>query len=234
MKVLAVVHGTDAPPGSFGDVVRERGHAIETWKIDSEPAPDGDFDAVMVFGGAMHADQEDQHPWLVDEDAFLCDLVERRVPLLGVCLGAQLLAKAAGARVYPASEAEIGWVDVELTAEAADDPLLSGLPARFSAFQWHLYAFDVPAGGAELARSRVCPQAFRLSDAAWGVQFHPEVTRDVVARWVDETSDELPVSADEFLADVDSRIDAWERIGRSLCGAFVTAAESASLVRSVS
>jgi GMP synthase-like glutamine amidotransferase len=234
VKVLAVVHGSDAPPGSFGEVVRERGHSIATWKIDSQPAPDGDFDAVMVFGGAMHADQEDRHPWLVDEDAFICDLLERRVPLLGVCLGAQLLAKAAGARVYPASEPEVGWVDVERTADAAEDPLLSGLPARFSAFQWHLYAFDVPVGASELARSRVCSQAFRLGDAAWGVQFHPEVTREVVARWVDETPDELPVSTDEFLAGVDSRIEEWERLGRSLCGAFVAAAERSALVRSVS
>ena len=225
MNVLAVVHGADAPPGSFGNVVKERGHTLDTWAIDSGTQPADEYGAVMLFGGAMHADQEAHHPWLREEDVFIRQLLDRRVPLLGVCLGAQLVAKAAGAPVYPASEPEIGWMDVELTGEAAGDPVFAELPARFPAFQWHRYAFEVPAGGHELARSRVCSQAFRLGDAAWGVQFHPEVTREIVAGWVEESPDELPGTAEEFLADVDGRIDEWVRFGRSLCDAFVTAAE---------
>ena len=116
--------------------------------------------------------------------------------MLGICLGAQLLAKAAHAPVYPAAEPEIGWYDVELTDAAAEDPVL-GAPARqrFEAFQWHYYTYGVPAGAVELARSAVCTQAFRLGDSAWGVQFHPEVTLAQVESWVDEEDEPMPIDA---------------------------------------
>jgi GMP synthase-like glutamine amidotransferase len=228
VNVLAVVHGANAPPGSFADVVAERGHRLETWSLawgTPPPRPVDDHGAVMLFGGAMHADQEDCHPWLREENFFIERLLDLHVPVLGVCLGAQLVAKAAHARVYPAAEPEIGWVDVELTDETADDPVFAELPRRFPAFQWHYYAFDLPAGACELARSGVCSQAFRLGDAAWGVQFHPEVTRDLLASWVDESPDEVPGGAEEFLAEAEARIEEWTELGRSLCGAFVEVAE---------
>src|SRR5581483_9151050 len=97
-------------------------------------------------------------------------------PVLGVCLGAQLIAKACGAPVHPSSEPEIGWHPFDLKPAAAADPLLGSLPRRFLAFQWHHYTYGVPAGAEELATSSVCTQAFRLGDTAWGIQFHAEVT----------------------------------------------------------
>jgi GMP synthase (glutamine-hydrolysing) len=224
VNVLAVVHGSDVPAGSFGDVVVERGHRLETWvpAAAATPPPVDANDAVMVFGGAMHVDQEAHHPWLREEEQYVRTLLDRRVPLLGVCLGAQMVAKAAGARVGPAPEPEIGWCDVDRKVE---DPVLGVLPARFPAFQWHFYAFDVPADAAELARSRVCPQAFRLGEQAWAVQFHPEVTREIVAGWVAEAPDEVPGGADALLAETDQRIDEWTRLGRGLCAAFLDTAE---------
>jgi GMP synthase-like glutamine amidotransferase len=183
----------------------------------------------MLFGGAMHADEEAHHPWLREEHLFIERLLDLHVPLLGVCLGAQLVAKAAHAPVYPASEPEIGWAEVELTDDAADDPVFGGLPQRFEAFQWHYYAFDVPAGACELARSRVCPQAFRLGDAAWGVQFHPEVTPEIVSSWVEESPEELPGGVEDFRAGTEARIEGWTELGRSLCGAFVMAAERVAI-----
>jgi len=225
VNVLAVVHGSDVPAGSFRGVVVERGYRLETWvPADAATPPRVDaYDAVMVFGGAMHVDQEAHHPWLREEEQYVRALLDRRVPLLGVCLGAQMVAKAAGARVGPADEPEIGWCDVD---RKVDDPVLGILPARFPAFQWHFYAFDVPAGAAELARSRVCPQAFRLGERAWAVQFHPEVTREIVARWVDEAPDEVPGGAEELLAKTEQRIDEWALLGRGLCGAFRDAASA--------
>src|SRR5205085_12479483 len=103
------------------------------------PQPLEAYGAVVVFGGAMHPDQDEAHPWLREEDVFLQRLLDLRKPLLGVCLGAQLLAKAAGARIGPASEPEIGWVCVGVTGGGADDALLGRMPARSDAFQWHYY-----------------------------------------------------------------------------------------------
>ncbi|MDX6511588.1 MAG: hypothetical protein QOE36_1092 [Gaiellaceae bacterium] len=229
MNVLAVIHGDDVRSGVFGEVIAERGHHLEEWSLGWEkplPRPVDDYGAVLVFGGAMHADQDDRHPWLREENLFLQRLIDIRVPVFGICLGAQLLAKAAHASVGRASAPEIGWYDVELTEAAADDPILSALPDRFEAFQWHYYAYGLPAGAVELARSAVCSQAFRLGDQAWGVQFHPEVTDVQVARWLGEGPDEVN-EPERLLAETRERIAAWNELGRRLCTAFVEHAERA-------
>ncbi len=227
MDVLAVIHGDKVRAGVFGDVVAARGHRLEEWSLAWEtplPRPLDAYGAVLVFGGAMHADQDHHHPWLSEENLFLQRLLDIQTPVLGICLGAQLIAKATNAAVYPASQSEIGWHPVELTAAAADDPVLGGLPERFDAFQWHYYAYDLPAGAVELAHSAVCTQAFRLGRNAWGVQFHPEVTLSQVQSWVDE-KEEVPIDDAALMAETSERIGAWNDLGRSLCDAFVTAAE---------
>ena len=186
MHVLSVIHGEKVRAGVFADAVAARGHLLEEWSLawgTPLPRPLDAYGAVLVFGGAMHADQVAHHPWLREENLFLRRLLDLRKPVLGICLGAQLLAKAAHAPVGPAAEAEIGWYPVDLTEEALDDPLLGALPTRFDAFQWHYYAYGLPTGAVELARSSVCTQAFRLGDSAWGVQFHPEVTHATICRW---------------------------------------------------
>ncbi len=227
MDVLAVIHGDKVRAGVFADVVAARGHRLEEWSLAWEtalPRPLDAYSAVLVFGGAMHADQDRHHPWLREENMFLQRLLDLQTPVLGICLGAQLLAKAAHASVYPAEEFEIGWYPVELTEAAAKDPLLRRLPQRFDAFQWHYYAHGVPAGAVELARSRVCTQAFRLGENAWGVQFHPEVTLAQVQSWVDE-KEEVPVDDGALMAETRERIGTWNDLGRELCGAFVDVAE---------
>src|SRR5881394_1277645 len=140
MDVLAVIHGDNARSGVFGDAVRERGHRLDEWSLawgQPCPLPLDSYDAVLVFGGAMHADQDDRHPWLREENFLLQRLLSLQVPVLGVCLGAQLIAKAAHADVMQLPEPEIGWHTVELTYAGRDDPVLSILPERFDAFQWH-------------------------------------------------------------------------------------------------
>ena len=228
MDVLAVIHGEGVRSGLFGEVVAERGHRLEEWSLAWEtslPRPLDAYGAVLLFGGAMHADQDQHHPWLREEDLFLHRLLDLHTPVLGICLGAQLLAKAAHAPVHPAGEAEIGWFPVELTEAAAEDPVLSRLPQSFVAFQWHYYTHGLPAGAVELARSKVCTQAFRLGENAWGVQFHPEVTLVQVEGWALEDEAELPVDRSAFLEETRNRIQEWNALGRALCGAFVEAAE---------
>jgi GMP synthase (glutamine-hydrolysing) len=227
MHVLAVIHGENVRAGVFGEVVAARGHLLEEWSLawgTPLPRPLDAYGAVLVFGGAMHADQDRHHPWLLEENFFLERLIDLQRPVLGICLGAQLLAKAAHAPVHPASKFEIGWHQVELTEDAADDPLLGCLPKSFDAFQWHYYAHGVPAGAVELARSDVCTQAFRLGERAWGVQFHPEVTIETVEAWIDDRED-VPVDFDALLAETRKRIAGWNDLGRNLCDAFVDVAE---------
>jgi len=227
MRVLAVVHGEEVRSGVFADPIAARGHELEEWSIARRPAPSRPLDAysaVIVFGGSMHADQEESHPWLRDEEALLRRFLDSRRPVLGVCLGAQLVAKTAGAWVGRASEPEIGWHTVELTPAAAHDPLFARLPRRFEALQWHYYAFGVPAGATELARSRISSQAFRLGELAWAVQFHPEVTRAMVEDWLEEP-EEVELDREALRRETHERIEEWNALGRELCASFVAVAE---------
>jgi GMP synthase (glutamine-hydrolysing) len=224
MRVLSVIHGAKARAGIFGGVVKSAGHVLEEWSLGwgtAPPRPIDDYGAVLVFGGAMHADQDELHPWLREENLFIQRLLDRRVPMLGVCLGAQLLAKAAHAPVFRASEPEIGWVEVERSPEAADDPVFGKLPERFHAFQWHYYTYELPAGAEELARSRVCTQAFRLGNAAWGIQFHAEVDLETVRVWMDEGGADAPIDPAAVTKETEQRIEEWNRIGSTICGSFV-------------
>lgn len=231
MNVLALIHGARARSGLFGEVAAERGHSLEEWSLawgTPPPRPLDEYGAVFVFGGSMHADQDDTHPWLREETMFLQRLLLSPTPVLGVCLGAQLLARAAHAPVGPAREPEIGWFGVELLAAAAADPLLSTLPSRFDAFQWHYYTYGLPAGAVELARSEVCTQAFRLGDRAWGVQFHPEVLHRQVEGWIEQERGKAPADLDAVSAETAARIHDWNALGRELCVAFLNVAESSA------
>ena len=225
MQILSLVHGPLVRSELFGDVVRAAGHELDERSVVDERLTPGmfdEYDAILVFGGHMNVDEEDEHPWLHDEDDLIRTLLARRVPLLGVCLGGQLLAKAAGAHVGPSPESERGFVPVALTDEAADDPIFGAFPREFEVFAMHEYAFHVPAGAVELARSSVCSQAFRLGDSAWAVQFHPEIRVEQVAEWM--RLRERP-NGEAIVAELRERIDEWQDFGATLCRAFLGAAE---------
>jgi GMP synthase (glutamine-hydrolysing) len=222
VRILSLIHEDEAPSGTFGDVAREQGHELVEWNFrrGRPPAAD-DYDAYFVFGGAMHVDQEHEHPWLRDEDDLLRELLERGAPLFGVCLGGQLIAKAAGGRVGPAVESEVGWFAIELTPEGGDDPVLGRLPACFQAFQWHSYTFELPADAVPLAQNAAHLQAFRLGEKAWGVQFHPEVTQEILQSWL-KFVDGKPERPNLDFAPLPH----WNELGRRLCAAFLDAASA--------
>jgi GMP synthase (glutamine-hydrolysing) len=221
VRVLALTHGPSVGPGVFADAIADGGHELVEWQVPLHGAPGHAADAVIVLGGAMHPDEEERHGWLRPELEYLDSLLERGMPVLGVCLGSQLLARAAGARVFRASEPEVGWLPVELTEAASSDPVAASLPERFDAFQWHHYTHDLPEGAVELARSPVCTQAFRLG-RAWGVQFHPEVRAGQIESWLAEEPDDVPDP--HALSDATrERIAAWNDLGRGLCAAFLAA-----------
>lgn len=235
MRVLAIVHEASAGPGVFADAARAHGAALEEWHISSpSPAPRDarEYDAVISLGGAMHPDQEAGHPWLAQEKLLLRELLHSGTPVLAVCLGAQLLADAAGAPARRAEEPEIGWTEVELTASGASDPLLSPLPSRFSAFAWHSYVCPLPPGATALAHSAACLQAFRAAEHAWGIQFHAEVSSEDAEGWIEDFRSDpdalaLPLDWQQLRAHTRASIGAWNELGRGICRRFLQAATRA-------
>ena len=226
MRILSVTHGPTVPGGVFEEVVEGAGHDLERWVVPlggARHVPTS-YHAVMVFGGSMHPDQDEHFDWLEPEARFLSDVLESGIPALGVCLGAQLLARAAGADVGPARAPEVGWLDVELTPPGERDPVLGTLPRRTPAFQWHHYTYELPDGASELARSEVATQAFRLG-RAWGIQFHAEATRAMIEDWLREDPDDVADPA-ALREETRERIAEWNALGRGLCEAFLGEADS--------
>jgi GMP synthase (glutamine-hydrolysing) len=232
MRVLAIVQQADAGPGVFAEEIRARGPVLEEWLPAAggePPAEPLSYDAVLALGGAMNVDEEGEHPWLRPEKELLSELLARGVPLLGLCLGAQLVAEAGGASPRRAARPEIGWEPVELTAAGREDPLLGALAPRFEAFQWHSYEFPPPPGAVELARSEVCLQACRLGERAWAVQFHPEVSRADALAWIDDyrsDPDAVRIGLDPapLRAETEAKIAAFNQLGRELCARWLDVA----------
>lgn len=226
MRVLAIVHQRDAGPGVFAEAIRDAGGELDEWTLAERPQPPADpfgYDAVMVFGGAMNVDEGDRHGWIAEEEALLRELLEHEMPLLGLCLGGQLVAAAAGGEPRRASRPEIGWHRVEVTPEGETDPLLGPLAPSFEAFQWHSYEFPLPPGAVSLARSEVCLQACRLGNHAYAVQFHPEVSRTDALHWIDDYEadpDAVRIGINPTLLgpETEEKIDTFNDLGCGLCG----------------
>jgi GMP synthase-like glutamine amidotransferase len=231
VRILAIAHHADAGPGVFGEAALAGGHEIVEWFAPTSPAPTLDgFGAVIVLGGAMHVDQEDANPWLRDEKALLREMLDGGVPLLGVCLGSQLLAEVAGASPRAAAESEIGWHEIELTADAAADPVIGPLPTGVRGFQWHHYEAPLPPGAVALAQSRTCLQAFRLPGSSYGIQFHAEVTHRDLNRWLDDWDTdheavESGLDPEAIRAESAGRIGDWNEVGRGIARRFLEAAQ---------
>lgn len=173
------------PPGLYGDHLRESGLPHRLLRLyEGEPLPDsGQAGALIVFGGYMGVHDEADYPFLKPLKGYLREAVEAEVPVLGICLGGQLLAEVLGGRVTTGFRGEKGLRPLELAPDAGRDPLFDGFPTIFEAFEWHNDSFDLPPEAIPLAYSAVCPgQAFRCRNA-WGLQFHPEVDHRIVSAW---------------------------------------------------
>jgi GMP synthase (glutamine-hydrolysing) len=218
MRVLAVIHTSDAGPELFGEVIASDGHQLVEWDIPRQGSPPREVDAVMVFGGDQNVGEEVAHPWLHEEYDALRMWVADGTPVLGVCLGGQTLAHAFGGDVQQAKAPMAGFFATELTDEGQRDPVVGVLPRRFDAFNANAYRFTVPSGAIELARGPVS-QAFRYGDHAWGVQFHPEIRRAHVLRWFeDDWAGRTPA---EIAAELDEKLETWQELGTRLCRAFL-------------
>ena len=187
MRALVLQHIACEPPGTYEDVLRERGVELERIELDEgDRLPDWrEFDAIVAMGGPMSAGDDAALPWLTDEKRLIAEAVEAGTPFWGVCLGVQLLAASLGARVYPGTAAEVGILPVTLTDEGRRDPVFGFLPDELPTLQWHGDTFDLPPGAVRLAGSPAYPnQAFR-AQRAYGVQFHIEVSPELASEWAE-------------------------------------------------
>ena len=216
--IAVVQNDLEVPPGTYAVYLEERGVPFRLLKpcAGDELPPAADFRAAIVLGGAMGVHDTAKYPFLDGVKRFTREAVAAHVPLLGICLGGQLLADVLGAPVTSGACGEKGSLTVSLTPEGARDPLFAGVCRTFATFQWHNDTFAIPRGGVLLASSPVCSaQAFRVGETAYGLQFHPEVTAAIVdtwARWTPETAPEVDLFLAAFTGVAEAYRAASERI----------------------
>ncbi|MHB8900825.1 MAG: type 1 glutamine amidotransferase [Thermoguttaceae bacterium] len=181
--------------GSIGPWLETAGHPVTGSRLfQSAELPDlADFDLLVILGGPMSVNDESKCPWLVAEKQLVRRAIEARKAVLGVCLGAQMIAASLGARVYPNSKKEIGWFPIE--GLPVPGPSTFAFPPALKAFHWHGETFDLPDGAVRLARSAACEnQAFQVGNSVIGLQFHLETTPDSARQIVANCREELTPS----------------------------------------
>jgi GMP synthase-like glutamine amidotransferase len=185
-RLLILQHERTDPTGYLGELLQEKSLAYDVCQVGEEalPAPDG-YAAIIALGGSQHLYERAKYPYFSTEEALIRQIVQQGIPFLGVCLGGQLLASALGGAVKRHSEIEIGFYDIPLTAEGMADPLYAGFPGYHTTFHWHEDTFDLPKGSILLASNGITTnQAFRYSQHAYGVQYHIELTPEILYDWM--------------------------------------------------
>jgi len=227
--VLVLTHGYDIPAGYLGDVLADAAIPAETVPLDAGATiPDHvDWSAAVSLGGLMGAYEEERYPYLREEKRYLRDAVAGDMPVLGICLGCQLLADTLGGRAYRAPESEVAVDTVSLTPLGVEDPVVAALNGP--TLIWHQDTWELPPDADLLAETDRCPQAFRKGSAL-GIQPHPEASPEIVKGWIDhggrEWLAERGYDADELLGAVESTRDTSERVGRAVFEAWVREALS--------
>jgi GMP synthase (glutamine-hydrolysing) len=211
VRTLCVVFEEDAGPGVFAGATE-----LVRWAPAEGPPPEGPWDAVVVLGGSQNPDEDERFPELARVRALLAELLRDDVPVLGVCLGAELLTQAAGGEAPPLGWTQLGMCPVARTN--ADDPVLGALPREFEALQWHSYGMTLPPGATALAVTDGRVDAWRRG-RAWAVQFHPEVTAEIISAWIEAE----PAKVDDPEALL-AAVPAGEPQGARLFEAFLRAA----------
>jgi GMP synthase (glutamine-hydrolysing) len=222
-KILVLQHHPAENLGAIADALEEAALAWQYVRVfDGAPIPKELRGAggLIVMGGPESVYQLDRFPYLRDEIALIEAALAAGKPILGVCLGSQLLAAALGAEVRRGDQREIGWFPVRLGDEAADDRLFRGMPREFVAAHWHSDVFDLPRGATALASSERTPvQAYRFGDKAYGLLFHAEMTREILGALIAEFGDGLMrigLDGDGIMLEAERHLPALGRIGSTI------------------
>jgi GMP synthase-like glutamine amidotransferase len=194
MNIHSIEHVSFEGLGSIEGWIQQNGHTLTTTRpYLQEPFPSNEnIDLLIIMGGPMNIYEEDKFPWLREEKRFLAREIDKGGRVLGICLGAQLLADVLGARVYANKDKEIGWFPVETTAAAATSTVFNAFPASIEVFHWHGDTFDIPKGAIHIARSAACEnQAFIYDERIIGLQFHLETTPVSAQRLIANCAEEI-------------------------------------------
>ena len=230
--VLVVQHDLDSPLAALEPPIAALGVRTITWHALSQPEPPaGSFDGLIVLGGIVNPDGTDGDAPLEREREVIADAHARGQPVLGICLGAQLIAQALDGSAERMPAGEVGWVQIEFAEAAQHDALLAGAPQRLEVNEWHNYACLPPAGATVLARSPACVQAFRVGATTWALQFHVEVTHPVLEEWCEAAAAEiealgLPVDA---LLGTDEQLTQQMRLAARIADRFGRAVLAAAI-----
>jgi GMP synthase-like glutamine amidotransferase len=188
--ILVLQHISIEGPGTLGEHLISNGFQLKTVSLfagDRLPPKLDGTEAVVCLGGPMNVYEEDRYPYLKDEIQLIGEVVAKKIPFIGICLGSQLLARAGGAVVVKSPGKEIGFSGISLTEDGQRDPLFNGIPPLLEVYQWHEDMWLLPEGGRLLAASEACPhQAFKVGACAYGLQFHVEVAPRNLAQWPEE------------------------------------------------
>ena len=232
-RLLVFQHVPYEVLGKLDPMLRGAGFRIRYVNFGREPDSKPDiskYDAMVILGGPMNVSQTDAYPHLETEIQCIQDAIEQEMPILGICLGAQLIAAALGAKVYPNLVKEIGWYDVTPTQDGLRDPVIKYLAGHEQIFQWHGDTFDIPRGAVHLASSPLCPnQAFRFGEKVYGFQFHLEVDRPMIERWFtipnmleEATNAEKVDEPEAILHQTRQHINASTELGEKTFAAFIS------------
>lgn len=223
-EIMIFKHVPFEGPGTFREELDKRGLRYREVNLYEGEIPknlDG-CGGLIIMGGPMNVYEETEYPFLKDEDGLIKEALAKKMPMVGICLGAQLMAKAAGAKVTKGKKKEIGWYPLHLTEEAKSDPAFKVLPKEVEVFQWHGDTFDIPKGAVRLASSDLFPnQAFRIGDNAYAFQFHIEVTSDIIKSWIDINEEELAgvkdyIDSEKILPETKEKIEDLGRLAKNV------------------
>lgn len=231
-RLLVFQHVAAEPLGTLDPLIRRRGHRIRFVNFERQPDAQPDVDryrGLIVLGGPMNVEDQAQRPHLRTELLAIERALAQDKPVLGICLGAQLLAHVLGAPIRRLPRPEIGWHEVHTTPAGRADPLLTELGERATVFQWHSYGFDLPPGTQHLASSADCPfQAFRYGPRAYGFQFHIETDTALITRWLGTPAYERellesgsPHGAATILEQTHARVAPMQRKAHSVFNGFL-------------
>lgn len=231
MKKILVLQNIDCEDlGTMESAIKSRDmeyQYLHLYNKDLAPQNLDGYSALIILGGPMNVYETDRHHFLIDEERLINEAIQKDIPTLGICLGAQLIANTAGAKVFAGSKKEIGWYSISLTTDGLNDPLFIGFEKNNTVFQWHGDTFNVPARAKRLAESGLFPnQAFKIGEKIIGLQFHLEVTEEAIYKWIGEYKEELNslkdyINPNKIKKDTEEKIEKLNKLAETFYNSFL-------------